>query len=89
MSTCNLVTKENFVNHYTVSVVLLQIDFNRDLFNHILRVTSDYRLASVAQLDAHLTADQEVAGLTLAGLATFFHEDLIMKYFLRSFSPFH
>ena len=31
--------------------------------------------ASVAQLDARLTADNEVAHSTLAGLATFFGED--------------
>ena len=31
---------------------------------------------------------EEVAGLTSAGLATFFRGDLIMKYFLQSFSPF-
>ena len=40
-----------------------------------------------AQLDAGLTGDQEVAGSTLAGSPTFFHEDFIIKYFLRSFSP--
>ena len=34
------------------------------------------------------TGDQEVAGLTPAGSATFFPEDLIMKYFLVSFSSF-
>ena len=44
--------------------------------------------ASVAQLDAHPTGDQEVAGLTPSGSATFFRGDLIMKYFLWSFSPF-
>ena len=44
--------------------------------------------AVVAQLDAPPTGDQEVAGLTPAGSATFFHGDLIMKYFLWSFSPF-
>ena len=43
--------------------------------------------ASVAQLDARPTDDQEVAGSTSAESATFFHGDLIMKYFLRSFSP--
>ena len=43
-------------------------------------------LASVAQLDARPTGDQEVAGLTHAGSATVFRGDLIMKYFLRSFS---
>ena len=31
-------------------------------------------LASVAQLDVHLTGDQEVAGSTPTGPATFFHE---------------
>ena len=45
--------------------------------------------ASVAQLNARPTADQEVSGLTPAVSATFFRGDLIMKYFLRSFSPFH
>ena len=44
-------------------------------------------LASMAQLDGLLTGDQEVAGLSLNRLATFFHGDLIMKYLLQSFSP--
>ena len=35
--------------------------------------------ASVAQLDARPTGDQEVAGSTPAGSATFFRGDLIMK----------
>ena len=42
---------------------------------------------SVAQLDARLTGDQ-VVGSTPTGSGTFFQEDLIMKYFLWSFSPF-
>ena len=42
--------------------------------------------ASVAQLDACPTGDQEIAGLNLAESATFFRGDFIMKYFLRSFS---
>ena len=42
----------------------------------------------VAQLHVCPTGDLEVAGLTPAGLATFFRGDLIMKYFLQSFSPF-
>ena len=46
------------------------------------------RPASVAQLDARPTGDQEVAGSTPAGSATFFRGDLIMKYFLWSFSSF-
>ena len=45
--------------------------------------------ASVAQLDARPTGDQEVAGSTPAGSAKLFLGDSIMKqYFLRSFSPF-
>ena len=44
--------------------------------------------ASVAQLDARPTGDQEVVGSITAGSATFFRGDLIMKYFLRSFSTF-
>ena len=43
-------------------------------------------LASVDQLEAPSTGDQEVVGLTPTESATFFHGDLIMKYFLRSFS---
>ena len=42
----------------------------------------------MVQLYVRPTGDQEVEGLTHAGLATFFRGDLIMKYFLRSFSPF-
>ena len=37
-------------------------------------------------MDAHPTGDQEVAGSTPAGSAILFRGDLIMKYFLRSFS---
>ena len=44
--------------------------------------------ASVAQLDARPTGDQKVADSTPAGSATIFRGGLIMKYFLRSFSPF-
>ena len=47
-----------------------------------------YLPALVAQLDAHPTGDQEVAGLTPAGSATFFGGNLIMRYFLWSVSPF-
>ena len=44
--------------------------------------------ASVAQLDVHLTGEEEVVGLTPTESATIFLGDLIMKYFLRSFCPF-
>ena len=47
-----------------------------------------YMPALVAQLDAGPTGNQEVAGSTPARSAIFFRGDLIMKYFLRSFSPF-
>ena len=43
---------------------------------------------SVAQLDVRPTDELEVVGSTPARSATFFRGDLIMKYFLRSFSPF-
>ena len=52
------------------------------ILGHLLQILP----ASVAQLDAHPTGDQEVAGLTPAGSATFFCGDLVMKYFLWSFS---
>ena len=42
----------------------------------------------VAQLDARLIGDREVAGLTPVGRQHSFME-IEMKYCLRSFSPFH
>ena len=39
------------------------------------------KLASMAQLDARPTGDQEVAGSTPTGSATLFRVDLIMKCF--------
>ena len=44
--------------------------------------------ASVAQLDAGPTGDQEVPGLTPTEVSNILSCRLIMKYFLRSFSPF-
>ena len=44
--------------------------------------------ASVVQLDARPTEDQEVAGSTPAEVGNILSWRLIMKYFLRSFSPF-
>ena len=44
--------------------------------------------ASVVQLDARPTGDQEVAGSTPAKVGNILSWRLIMKYFLRSFSPF-
>ena len=42
----------------------------------------------MAQLDARLTGDQEVAGSTSAEVGNILSWRLIMKYFLRSFYPF-
>ena len=44
--------------------------------------------ASVARLDARPTGDQEVTGSTPAEVGNILAWRLIMKYFLRSFSPF-
>ena len=44
--------------------------------------------APVAQLDACPTGDQEVVGSTPAKVGNILSWRLIMKYFLRSFSPF-
>ena len=44
--------------------------------------------ASVAQLDARPTGDLEVVGSTPAEVSNILSWRLIMKYFLRSFSPF-
>ena len=44
--------------------------------------------ALVAQLDARLTGDQEVTGWTPAEVGNILSWRLIVKYFLRSFSPF-
>ena len=43
--------------------------------------------ASVAQLDARLTGDQEVVGSAPSKVANILSWRLIMKYFLRSFFP--
>ena len=53
-----------------------------------LTLMSFILLASVARLDARPTADQEVAGSTPAEVGNILSWRLIMKYFLRSFSPF-
>ena len=54
---------------------------------HQILLNKCVQLASVAQLDALPTGDQEVAGSTPTGSATFFCGDMMVKYFLRSFSP--
>ena len=67
---------------HNVTTVVLIFDVPINIYAGDIRK----RPASVAQLDAHTTGDQEVVGLV--GSAVFFHGDLIMKYFLWSFSPF-
>ena len=44
--------------------------------------------ALVVQLDARPTGDQEVAGSTPVEVCNILSWRFIMKYFLRSFSPF-
>ena len=54
---------------------------------HIVFVWFVCLFVLVARLNVRLTGDHEVAGLIHARSATFFRGDLIMKYFLQSFSP--
>ena len=69
-------------------LLLLQADII-EAFNSTSRYLNDLLMpASVAQLDAHPTGDQEVAGSTPAEVGNILSWRLIMKYFLRSFSPF-
>ena len=62
-------------NKYALTVMLLLLHFK-------------FMPASVAQLDARPTGDQEVPGSTPAEVGNILSWRLIMKYFLRSFSPF-
>ena len=52
-----------------------------------LRVLKE-RFLGLSQLDARPTGDQEVAGSTPAEVGNILSWRFIMKYFLRSFSPF-
>ena len=58
------------------------------VFAVAFNITTLVQPASVAQLDARPTGDQEVAGSTPAEVGNILSWRLIMKYFLRSFSPF-
>ena len=64
-----------------VKMYMIQIEICAQVSNHSSP-------ASVAQLDARPTGDQEVAGSTPAEVGNILSWRLIMKYFLRSFSPF-
>ena len=71
-----------------IVLLLLQADII-EAFNSTSRYLNDLLMpASVAQLDARPTGDQEVAGSTPAEVGNILSWRLIMKYFLRSFSPF-
>ena len=74
----------NGILHFLMNSVI-QMEWCTMRLNGILHFL--IQPASVVQLDARPTGDQEVTGSTPAGSATFFRGDFIMKYFLRSFSP--
>ena len=57
-------------------------------FTSTFHISTTIRPASVAQLDARLTGDQEVAGSTPAEVGNILSWRLILKYFLQSFSSF-
>ena len=58
-------------------------------FNLYYLDTSQVGFVPVAQPDACTTGDQEVDGLIPACSGNILSRKLILKYFLRSFSPFH
>ena len=59
------------------------------LQNHLYEMVKlKHREASVAQSDACPTGDQNAASSIPAGSGNILSWRLIMKYFLRSFSPF-
>ena len=66
---------------YSLLSIAMVIDFNPSLAEHVLANSVDPDLR-------HLTGDQEVAGSTPAEVGNILSWRLIMKYFLRSFSPF-
>ena len=57
------------------------------LMTWLIRKLISYLPASVAQLDARSTGDQEVACSTPAEVGNILSWRFIMKYFLLSFSP--
>ena len=73
------------VAHHTLRITVHCFYLRNDL-STIINVTVGP--APVAQLDARPTGDQKVAGSTPAEVGNILSWRLIMKYFLRSFSPF-
>ena len=68
-------------------MLYISIKFHENILNSF-QVKERTQPTSVAQLDARPTGDQEVAGSTPAKVGNILLWRLIMKYFLRSFSPF-
>ena len=70
----------------TLSILMLWFFFHR----RGKKVALQHRplTKNMAQSGVRSTGDQEVAGSTPAGSATFFRGDLTTKYILRSFSRF-
>ena len=81
------VEKPEFSDHFSQIVICYK--------RRGYKLTSSYSLfaqrliqSRLAQLDARPTGDQEVVGSTPAEIGNILSWRLIMKYFLRSFSPF-
>ena len=72
-------------NTFTTTSTINVVNIDKDMSIILLLLLLP---ASVAQLDVHPIGDQEVAGLTPAEVSNIHLRRLIMKYFLRSFSPF-
>ena len=71
------------------AIALLWLIYSKRNGHYELRTHSkNNQSASVAQLDARPTGDQEVAGSTPAEVDNILSWRLIMNHFLRSFSPF-
>ena len=83
----NQIKKEEEENG-CVQAVQSFITLSKAVFDLLDTPTAPGLPASVAQLDARPTGDQEVAGSTPAEVGNILSWRLIMKYFLRSFSPF-
>ena len=73
---------------YVSYFVTQKVIYRNQALNSNATMNYQYVPASVAQLDARPTGDREVAGSTPAEVGNILSWRLIMKYFLRSFSPF-
>ena len=66
------------------------VDYSILILNPLFTTAADniIKPASLGQLDVRPTGDQEVVGSTPAEVGNILSWRLILKYFLRSFSPF-